>query len=300
MNVVALSGGVGGARLVDGLAQVLPPESLTVIVNTGDDFEHWGLWISPDLDTVMYTLAGVGDTAQGWGRADESFRALEEMSRLGAASWFRLGDRDLATHLFRTQALRSGETLTTVTGALCRALGVRATILPMCDAPRPTLVEVPGLGALDFQSWLVRHRGPAPSAVRLAVPPPPTPAVMDALAACDLVIIGPSNPYVSVDPITTLPGVAELLAKKTVVAVSPLIGGRAVKGPLAEMIPALAGRPADNEALRDHYARWLRGLVVAHGERVPGLSCLETETLMRTPEDRRRLARETLDFAGTL
>ena len=298
MKVVALSGGVGGARFVHGLAQVLSPDELTVIVNTGDDFEHWGLWISPDLDTVMYSLAGLGDEVQGWGRKDESFVTLEELRRLGAPAWFRLGDRDLSTHLFRTMRLREGASLTEVTTSLCRSNRVGPTVLPMCDAPRPTRLDVPGLGVLDFQSWLVTHRGPAPTAVLLGSPAPePSPAVREAIEGCDLVLIGPSNPYVSIDPITTLLGLTDLLQTRPVVAVSPLIGGRAVKGPLAEMMPSLSGRQAGNEAIAAHYRAFLRALVVAPAEAVPGLVCLETNTLMRDLDDRRRLAEETLRFA---
>jgi LPPG:FO 2-phospho-L-lactate transferase len=295
---VYLSGGVGGARLAQGLADVLPPESLTLVVNTGDDFEHWGLWISPDLDTVMYTLSGFADFERGWGLAGESFGALEMMRRYGAEDWFALGDRDLATHLVRTRALRSGATLTEVARRLRTELGVRHELLPMCDAPRATIVETASEGPLDFQTWLVRHRGAPPvRAVRFEGSDEPTGAVLAAIEAADIVLIGPSNPYVSIDPILTLRGVAELVATKPVVAVSPIVGGKAVKGPLAEMIPALAGRPPSASAMAAHYGKPLRGMVVETGDVVDGVAVLATSTVMGGRDDRARLAAEVVAFA---
>jgi LPPG:FO 2-phospho-L-lactate transferase len=300
MNVVALSGGVGGARLVDGLAAVLPPGALTIVVNTGDDFVHWGLRICPDLDTVMYTLAGLADPDQGWGIAGETFAALAMIARLGGAAWFRLGDRDLATHLRRTEALAAGRSLTAITVELCAALGVAPRILPMSDAPRPTLIETRD-GTLDFQDWLVRRRGaPEVLRIRFAGAPTPAPAVTDAIAAADLVVIGPSNPYVSIDPILALDGVRAAVARRRVVAVSPIVGGRAVKGPLAAMIPSLAGRPASAAAIADHYRDLLAGIAVARGDAVDGLPTLATDTIMADRADRARLARELLDFAEAL
>ena len=207
-NVVALSGGVGGARFLRGLAQALAPDALTAIVNTGDDFEHWGLHISPDVDTVMYTLAGLCHEEQGWGLAGESFFALEMMRRYEGDAWFRLGDRDLATHLLRTQAMRRGEPLSAVTARLCRALGVRASVLPMADAPCRTLIETHDHGTLGCQDWFVRRRAePAVRRVLWEGDPPPAPGVLEAIESADIVLIGPSNPYVSIDPILTRPGV---------------------------------------------------------------------------------------------
>lgn len=299
-RVVALCGGVGGARLADGLAAALPPGALTLIVNTGDDFEHWGLCIAPDLDTVMYTLAGLAPVDRGWGLVDETFRAHAAVARLGGSSWFHLGDSDLGTHLVRTEALRRGDTLSQVTDRLRRALGVGPRLLPMADGPRPTTIVTPD-GELSFQDWLVRERGlPPVDAVRFSGAPEPAPGVLDALAGADLIVIGPSNPYVSIDPILALTGVREALARRPVVALSPIVGGRAVKGPLAEMIPRLASEPASAGAIRRHYGALLDAMVVEAGDEglIADLPVLGAQTVMSDRADRARLARELLDFAG--
>ncbi|HEX8795786.1 MAG TPA: 2-phospho-L-lactate transferase CofD family protein, partial [Polyangiaceae bacterium] len=205
MKVVALSGGVGGARLLDGLARALPPEALTAIVNTGDDFVHLGLNVSPDVDTVMYTLAGLSHEERGWGLAEESFAGLSMVKRYGGPDWFALGDRDLATHLLRTEALRAGEPLSAVTSRLCKALGVEQRILPMSDRPVVTLIETEKDGTLPFQQWFVRRRAePRVRRVRFEGDLVPAPGVIETIDACDLVVVGPSNPYVSVDPILAL------------------------------------------------------------------------------------------------
>lgn len=301
MKVVALSGGVGGAKLVDGLAAVLPPDALTVVVNTGDDFVHWGLRICPDLDTVMYTLAGLAHPTQGWGLADESWNAFAMVERLGGPAWFRLGDRDLGVHLVRTQQLAAGTPLSAVTADLGRALGVRHRVLPMCETPRPTLLDTDA-GTLDFQEWLVRRRGaPQVSRVWSTGPAAPSPLVLDAIAGADLVVIGPSNPYVSIDPILGLDGVRAAIARRPVIAVSPIVGGRAVKGPLAPMIETLAGRPPSPAAIAAHYGDLLTGLVIEHGDEAPdGIACLPERTVMTSREDRARLAAEVLRFAEVL
>jgi LPPG:FO 2-phospho-L-lactate transferase len=298
MKVVALSGGVGGARLVEGLGAVLPPGDLTVVVNTGDDFVHWGLNICPDLDTVMYTLAGLAHPEQGWGLAGETFHAFAMVERYGGEAWFRLGDRDLATHLVRTQAAIAGKTLTAITAELCRGLGVAHRVLPMSDAPRPTRIDT-AEGTLSFQNWLVRKRAQLPvKRVWSAGSLLPAPGVLDAIAAADLVVIGPSNPYVSIDPILGLDGIRPALAPKKVVAVSPIIAGKAVKGPLAGMIETLAGRPASAVAIRDHYGDLLRGFVLEKDDDAPSdLPVLHTSTVMPEAASRARLAREVLGFA---
>ncbi|MFT3923167.1 MAG: 2-phospho-L-lactate transferase [Myxococcales bacterium] len=300
-RVVFLSGGVGGARLLHGVAQALAPESLTVVVNTGDDFTHWGLTICPDLDTVMYTLADVADEARGWGLRDESFRTLERMRELGADAWFGLGDRDLATHLLRTQALAAGESLSSVTARLFELHGVKPRVLPMCDAPRPTWIDTLEHGELPFQRWLVEHRAPSVRSVRFRGEAQASARVLTALAEAELVLIGPSNPYVSVDPILTLGGVRDALQDKLVVTVSPIVGGRAVKGPLAEMIPRLAHRVASPAAIVEHYAGLLSGIVVEHGDE-HGLSIpsYAASTVMGGKADRLRLAREVLAFVEGL
>jgi LPPG:FO 2-phospho-L-lactate transferase len=304
-RVVALSGGVGGARFLDGLACALPRDAsaLTAVVNTGDDFVHLGLHVAPDLDTVMYTLAGLADVARGWGLAGETFAGLEMVRRYGGADWFALGDRDLATHLLRTDALRAGATLTDVTARLCSALGIGARVLPMADGACRTMIETVSDGTLAFQEWFVRRRAqPVVRAVRFDGRPAPAPGVIAAIDACDVVLVGPSNPYVSIDPIVSLPGVREALARKPVVAVSPIVGGHAVKGPLAEMIPALAGEAPTAGAVARHYGGLLAGVVVERGDEasVAGVPVYATATVMGDRADRTRLAREVLAFAAEL
>lgn len=301
-KVVCLSGGVGGARFLHGVAQALAPEQLTAVVNTGDDFSHWGLTVCPDLDTVMYTLGGHADEARGWGLADESFRTLEQMRKLGAPAWFALGDKDLATHLVRTEALRRGQSLTEVTAELCAAFGVKARVLPMCDAPRPTLLDTFAHGVLPFQRWLVECGAPPVRAVQFSGEHQASPQVLDALAQADLVLIGPSNPYVSIDPILTLAGVRACLSDKCVVAVSPIVHGRAVKGPLAHMLESLSGARPSAYAVAQHYGDLLRGFVVEEGDQgaFDGLPVLATRTVMGGAADRLRLAREVLAFAQSL
>ncbi len=310
-RVVALSGGVGGARLVDGLAAVLPPEALTVIVNTGDDFEHWGLHIAPDLDTIMYTLSGLADEAQGWGLAGETFEALAMVERYGGASWFRLGDRDLATHIVRAEAMQGGDTLSEVTRRLFESLGVAPRVLPMADGLRQTFIHTTTMGVLSFQQWLVGQRGaPSVSEVRFEGTRVPAPGVIDAINAAELVVIAPSNPYVSVDPILTLDGVGEAVFARPVIGVSPIVDGKAVKGPLADMIPRLAGRPASAAAVAAHYVarygarapRPLDGFVVAAGDAdaVDGPRTFETDVIMHGRADRARLATELLQFAEAI
>ncbi len=309
-RVVALSGGVGGARLVHGLDRALRTlatsasagqAALTTAVTTGDDFEHWGLSISPDLDTVMYTLADLAHVERGWGLADESFAALSMMKRYGAEDWFALGDRDIATHVLRTSALRRGQSLTSITAQLKHALGVQSSILPMCDAPFRTTIETTTHGVLSFQDWLVRERGaPLVRRVMFDGACEGTREVHAAIEAADVIVIGPSNPYVSIDPILSLRGVREAVFAKPVIAVSPLIGGKAVKGPLASMIGELSQRPPSSAWLVDHYAA-LRGVVVHSGDEpssMPnGVRVHATDTLMRSRADSQRLASEVLSFA---
>ena len=308
-RVVALSGGVGGARFLEGLARALPAASLTAVVNTGDDFVHFGLHIAPDLDTVMYTLAGLSHEERGWGLAEESFALLSMVKRYGGPDWFLLGDRDLATHLLRTEALRSGTTLSAVTARLCRALGIGPRILPMADGLRRTMIDTVSDGTLAFQDWFVGRRAqPAVRAVRFEGSPVAAPGVIDAIDACDLVLIGPSNPYVSIDPILSLDGVRAAMEKKPVVAVSPIVGGQAVKGPLATMIVELAGEPPSAGAVARHYRGLLAAMVVERGDEssitsadgAPPIRVLATSTVMRGPDDRLRLARDVLDFCSKI
>lgn len=308
MKVVALAGGVGGAKLAHGLAQVLPPESLAVIVNTGDDFEHLGLHISPDLDTVMYTLAGLANPETGWGQRAETWQFMEAVERLGGPAWFRLGDRDLATHVIRTQRLRAGETLTRITASLCAALGVSHLVLPMSDESVPTKV-ITDEGPLDFQDYFVRRR--CEPRVRGVVFPGATETdasgkVMAAIAAAELVVICPSNPFLSVDPILSLRGMRAALDGKRLVAVSPIVGGQAVKGPAAKMLAEL-NLEASATSVAQHYAGLLSGFVLDEVDATLERSvaryvqrALVTNTVMRMDADRVRLAREVVDFGRSL
>jgi len=301
-RVVALAGGVGGARLVAGLDRALPPDSLTVIVNTGDDFRHWGLYVSPDLDTVVYTLAGLSPEERGWGIDGDTFHVLAEARRRGIDDWFQLGDRDLVTHLSRTGAMARGDSLTEATAALCRSLGVARPILPMSDAPHPTTIVTPDGAELSFQHWLVKERAMPPiRAVRFGGTAHASEPVLDALSRADLVVICPSNPYVSIDPILSLRGVEEAVRSTRTVAVSPIIGGRAVKGPLAGMIREVEGRPASAEAVAAHYEGLLDGYAIHSGDGFAApFPVLETNILIQSKEDRVRFAGELLDFSRSL
>jgi LPPG:FO 2-phospho-L-lactate transferase len=301
MKVVALSGGVGGARLLDGLARALPAGSMTAIVNTGDDFVHLGMHVSPDLDTVMYTLAGLAHEERGWGLAEETFAGLSMVKRYGAPDWFALGDRDLATHLLRSEALRAGESLSAITLRLCRALGIEHPILPMSDEAVRTLIDTTDEGTLPFQHWFVRRRAePNVRAVRFDGGRRPAPGVIDAIEDCDVVIFGPSNQYVSIDPILCLDGVRDAIAQKPVVALSPIVGGAAIKGPLATMMRDLTGEAASAGAVAAHYRGLICAMVVERGDEptVPSIPVFGTSTIMRSREDRLRLSREILAFAA--
>lgn len=304
MNVVALAGGVGGAKLADGLASCLKPDELTVVVNTGDDFRHLGLHVSPDLDTVIYTLAGVANDETGWGRADESWAFMQALERLGGETWFRLGDRDLATHVERTRRLAAGEPLSSIAQDYCRRLGVGCRVLPMSDDAVRTRVHSTE-GDLPFQEYFVRLRcqpvvtGFAFEGAEAAAP---APGVLEALRQADRVIVCPSNPWVSIDPILAVPGVRAALQVKPVCAVSPIVGGRAIKGPAAKMFDELGIKPSAL-AVAQHYAGWCTEFVLdsIDAEQVPavealGMRCLASETIMRTRADRGRLAREVLEI----
>lgn len=314
MKLVALAGGVGGAKLADGLAQLLSPEELTIIVNTGDDFEHLGLSISPDLDTVCYTLAGLANPETAWGRADETYHLLGELTTLGGETWFRLGDKDLATHLERTRRLRDGQTLTQVARAFCEAWGVRHAILPMSDDPVRTMVDTVEYGELAFQEYFVHRRcEPKVKGFRFAglASAQPTPDVRTALEAADAIIICPSNPWVSIDPILALTLPSAPLSPsagegRAVIAVSPIIGGQTVKGPAAKMYAELGIQPSAL-AVAEHYKGLLSGFVLdtidaayAPELRRANVQTLVTNTLMKSQTDRRRLAEDVLNLIYTL
>ncbi len=308
MNIVALAGGVGGAKLADGLAQILPPEKLTIIVNTGDDFEHWGLKICPDLDTVCYTLAGLANTETGWGRSGESWHALESIAALGGDDWFRIGDRDLGTHIERTRRMRAGEPLSQVTAAFCQAWGIQATILPMSDDVISTIVSS-DQGVLAFQEYFVHRRcepqvnGFCFAGVERAQP---APGVLEAVENADVVVFCPSNPWVSIGPILALPTLRSALSRRLIVAVSPIIRGQAVKGPAAKMYRELGIQPSAL-AVAQHFYGLLTGYVfdsldADQEEEIAGLGMQTrvTDTLMKDRHDRRRLAEEVLQFCGTM
>ncbi|HEY7149007.1 MAG TPA: 2-phospho-L-lactate transferase [Gaiellaceae bacterium] len=300
MKIVVLSGGVGGARFVQGLVEVVEPSEVTVVGNVGDDVEVLGLHVSPDLDSILYALAGLNDEQRGWGRADETWRALETVRELGGESWFRVGDLDLGLHLVRTQALRSGEPLSSVTLRIARAFAIETTVLPATDDRLRTWLETPA-GAFPFQEWFVArgHRDEV-DAVRFEGDAEPAPGVGEALAAADLLLVAPSNPYVSIGPILALDAIRDALANRRVpaVAVSPLIGGRAVKGPADRMLTRLAGgtSPAHVAA---QYEGLIDALVVdeADAHDLDGLGQarpIVTRTLMKDEDARKRLAEAAL------
>jgi LPPG:FO 2-phospho-L-lactate transferase len=306
--VVALSGGIGGAKLALGLARTLAPERLMIVANTGDDFEHLGLSISPDLDTLMYTLAGQSDPERGWGRQGETWAFMAALAALGGETWFQIGDGDLATHIERTRRLAAGESLSQITDDFCRRLGVRPRIVPMTDDRVRTRVHTRA-GWIDFQDYFVRQRcEPEITALSFegAEAAKPQPDVLRALRDAGLraVIICPSNPFISVDPILAVPGMRDALraCHAPVVAVSPIIGGRAVKGPTAKMMRELL-LPTTAATVAQHYNGLLDGYVFdeqdAEDVAVP-LATLRTRTLMRTLEDREELARGVVAFADTL
>jgi LPPG:FO 2-phospho-L-lactate transferase len=300
MRIAALSGGVGGARFLRGLVDVVDPAGLTAIVNVGDDLDVLGLAVSPDLDSVLYTLADLSDEGRGWGRADETWNALAAVEALGGDAWFRLGDRDLGLHLVRTQALRAGEPLSTVTARLAAALGLEPAILPATDDPLRTFVDTPN-GGFDFQHWFVArgHRDPV-DRVRFqgASDARPAPGVLEALHDADLILIAPSNPHVSIGPILAVERIRSALERRRVscVAVSPLIGGKAVKGPAADMLARLEGGTTPAHVAQC-YAGLIDALVIdeADAESDAGVRTVVTNTLMRDAASRRALAEAALD-----
>jgi LPPG:FO 2-phospho-L-lactate transferase len=307
VRIAALAGGTGAAKLLRGLAACVDSSSLTVIGNTGDDADIWGLHVSPDLDSVMYALAGVLDTERGWGRADETFHCLAAMAGYGAPTWFALGDRDLATHIARTQALAAGSPLAAVTASLARGLGVSARLLPMSDDDVRTLIRTPE-GTLAFQEYFVRDKAmvevlgveyAGAAAAR------PAPGVREAITEADLVIVCPSNPITSIGPILAVPGIVEALgaARAPVVGVSPIVGGGAVSGPAAALMRA-CGLPVSTVGVARAYAPWLRGLLIdardagdsAELARL-GVTAVVTDVMMPDRERERALARRVLDLA---
>lgn len=310
MKVAVLSGGVGGARFLRGLIDVLPQADITVIGNVGDDLELLGLHVSPDLDTVLYTLSGAGDAERGWGRADESWRALDTVAQLGGDTWFLLGDRDIGLHLYRTEALRSGERLSAVMARIAKGFGLDLALLPATDDPLRTWVDTPA-GSFPFQQWFVarRHEDEVDGIRYLgAEEAQPAPGVLEAIAAADLLLVTPSNPYVSIEPILSVAAIRQAVEARRVpcVAVSPLIGGKAVKGPADRMLTRLAGGTT-----AAHVAGCYTGLIDAlvldeqDADDAPAVAALGVRpvvarTLMRDPATRRALAEAALGATGSV
>jgi LPPG:FO 2-phospho-L-lactate transferase len=306
--VVALSGGIGGAKLALGLSHILDPQNLVVVANTGDDFEHLGLSISPDLDTLMYTLAALNNAEMGWGRRDETWSFMDALERIGGETWFRLGDTDLATSVERTRRLKMGDTLAQITDDFCRSLGVSHRILPMTNDLVRTQVRT-RLGWLDFQDYFVRQKcAPAVEAfafrnVEKAIA---LPEFIANLSDSELraVIICPSNPFISIDPILALPGIVDALRKcaAPIIAVSPIIAGQSVKGPTMKMMREL-NLAVTPMSVAEHYKSFLNGYIVdtvdVDGLAPPGVEVRSAKILMQTLEDRVGLARECLKFADT-
>ena len=306
MRLVALAGGTGAAKFLRGLVSVTDPHELTIIGNTGDDAEIWGLHVSPDLDSVCYTLAGLADPTRGWGLRDETFHTLDAMAGFGEPVWFQLGDRDLATHVYRTRLLREGRTLSEATRVIARHLGVTPAVLPMSDQRVTTRLLGPD-GWLDFQEYFVREKAqPEVRAVEYAGAERarPAPGVLEAIRAAQAVIICPSNPITSIRPILAVPGVADALATTaaTTVAVSPIVGGDAVSGPAGRLMTA-CGLPVSPAGVARAYAPWLDLLVFDERDRRESAAVLElgvspaaTSTIMAGPPDEARLAQHVLEL----
>ena len=308
MKIAVLAGGVGGARFVQALTEVVSPADVTVIANVGDDLEVHGLHVSPDLDTLLYTLAGLGDKERGWGRADETWNALDTIERLGGESWFQLGDRDLGLHLVRTEALRRGEPLSAVTKRIAAAVGLELALLPASDDRLRTRIRTPA-GEFEFQEWFVArgHRDRADEVVYDgAAEATPAPGVLEALEAAELIAIAPSNPFVSIRPILAVDEIRTAVARRRerVVAVSPLIGGRAVKGPADAMFTSLAGGTGAGQ-VTDCYKGLIGALVLdeadaddAESVAERGVRPLVTRTLMSEPDARQALVETVLGLVA--
>jgi LPPG:FO 2-phospho-L-lactate transferase len=305
LRVAALAGGVGASKFLVGLAKILPPENITVIANTGDDIELFGLRISPDIDTVTYTLAGVINEATGWGLAGDTFESLGWLARYGEAQWFNLGDRDLATHIYRTYQLREGRALSEITDHIRRALGAKSTILPMTDSYTPTRV-VTDEGEMHFQEYFVRRRC-EPRALEISFDniesAAPAPGVVAAIAEADAVIICPSNPFISIGPILAVPGMRDALrqTRAEVIAITPIIGGRALKGPAADMLRDL-GHEASARSVAALYRDFVDLFILDETDaaikpeiEALGLRAVAANTVMNSLEDKQRLAREVIE-----
>ena len=308
MKITALAGGIGASKFLLGLASVLPPEDITIIANTGDDIELFGLRVCPDIDTVTYTLGGVINPVTGWGLHDDTFECLQGLKRYGEDIWFNLGDRDLATHIFRTHNLRQGVSLSEVTDSIRRAFGVKSTILPMTDAYTPTRIKTDN-GEMHLQEYFVRRRC-EPRVIDISFDniehAKPAAGVKNAILDADLVILCPSNPFISIGPILAVPGIREMLCETeaTVIAITPIIGGKAMKGPAADMLRDLgyevsAGAVAKiyrdflDVFVLDEVDAELQAEIKANGSRV-----ITTNTVMNTAEEKAALARKVVEAAS--
>ena len=304
-KILAITGGVGGAKLALGLSKILTPDELLFLVNTGDDFQHLGLEISPDLDSLLYALSGKNNPELGWGRANETWACISELEELGADSWFRLGDRDLALHLVRTQMLSQGATLQNVADRLCESLGIDHRIAPMSNDKISTTVNTPN-GKLAFQEYFVREQC-EPAVIDFDFEgienSKPNPVVMSWLDECDGIIICPSNPYVSVDTILSVPKYRDAFQSKPVIAVSPIVGGLAIKGPAAKMMKEL-GVPPTPIAVAKHYGSLLSGFVLDQTDHEQAkdiaIPSIVTQTIMLTLQDRIGLAEQCVRFLEEL
>ena len=303
-NVIALSGGVGGAKLALGLSHALPPEQLTIVANTADDFEHLGLSISPDLDTVMYTLADLNNKQQGWGIIDESWGCMQAVERLQGETWFRLGDQDIATHLLRSEWLREGRSITEVTQSLCQRLGIKPRLLPMCDEPVRTFVQS-SEGNLPFQEYFVKRQcqpevsGFEFKGIELTKI---TPQLKEAIASMDVLIVCPSNPFVSIAPILAVNDIQQALLERDIprIVVSPIVGGIAIKGPAAKMMQEL-NMPTTALAVAEYYKDFATHFVIDSTDQKYqqaitdlGFTVIVTNTIMNTLDDRVQLASDIL------
>lgn len=305
MRTVALAGGVGGAKLADGLSNLLPASDLTIVVNTGDDFEHLDLYISPDLDTVCYTIAGLSDPIKGWGRANETWNFLDNLTKLGGPSWFQIGDKDLSTHVERTRRMKNDETLSQITEEFCSSWNIGPKILPMSDDKVRTIVDT-NEGRLSFQEYFVARKcepnikGFEFDGIEKAAP---APGVLSAINDADLIVFCPSNPWVSIDPILNLKDVRSSLKEKKVVAVSPIIQGKTVKGPAAKMYKDMGIEPSAL-AVFNHYEDLLSAFVIDDLDSVLATKIksqvLVTNTIMKNSQDRINLAQKILDFCDVL
>jgi LPPG:FO 2-phospho-L-lactate transferase len=309
LRIVCLAGGVGGAKLAEGFAKMLDADDFSVIVNTGDDFEHLSLKISPDLDTVCYTLAGLANPTTGWGYQDDTWATFDAISALGGPAWFHLGDRDLATHLLRTAWLAEGKTLYEITRRLCSDWGIKHKVYPMSNQPVRTIVHTVDGRSLPFQEYFVKHRfQPAVKSFEFAgiENAKPLPEGLEAIAKCDVVVIAPSNPWVSIAPILSVRDYRDALIEKPVVAVSPIIGGKALKGPAAKMYQELGIDPSAAEVAK-HYQGLINGFVFDwvdqdQLEKIRGCRIIPliTDIIMKDNQDRIRLAEVILEFCESI